>query len=337
VLLIAALLLGVGFTSAPASSAADSSPAAADACRTVTLPVALVPGDTPAYSIWGQLCGAAPGRDVEVLTSGITYSYTYWDWPYQPGTYSYVRAANLQGHATFNYDRIGIGNSSHPAAASITIPAEAFVLHQIITALRAGRFGQSFGTVITVGHSLGSLMTMEEAGQYQDVNGVVLSGISHSFVTVGVALLLPDFVPTQLDPVLAPDNLPLGYVTTRAGTREEHFYYAPTAVPQVVALDEATKQAGTATELATIAVALPFSLQITAPVLVINGDEDQLVCGTLPCSSPLSQFNTEPLFYPRAASYQEKLIPEAGHDLNLQTNAPQFFAAVGAWIAQAVS
>ncbi|WP_236787795.1 hypothetical protein [Amycolatopsis sp. GM8] len=33
----------------------------------------------------------------------------------------------------------------------------------------------------------------------------------------------------------------------------------------------------------------------------IDGDNDQLVCGTLPCRSPLSAVNAEPLPYPRAA------------------------------------
>jgi pimeloyl-ACP methyl ester carboxylesterase len=314
---------------------APPAPATADSlsCSTVSLPVVLSAGSQTTYSVWGQLCGAAPGRPVEVLSHGITYSHTYWDWPYQPSTYSYVRYANAHGRATFDYDRIGEGNSSRPPATSVTIPANAFVLHQIVGALRSGQLGTPFNRIISIGHSLGSLIAMEEAGQYHDVDAVALSGISHSFVTVGVALLFPDFVPTQLDPVLAPQNFPLGYVTTRAGTREEHFYYAPTADPAVVALDEATKQAGTAGELATLPVALPFSLSITAPVLVINGDNDQLICGgILPCSSALNPFNTESTFYPAAASYTQVLIPNMGHDMTLQTNAPEFFADVDTWI-----
>lgn len=313
-----------------------TAPAAADqtACQEVTLPVSLAPGTPAQYTVWGKLCGARPGRTVEVLTHGITYSHTYWDWPYQPDTYSYVRAAGKQGRATFAYDRIGSGRSSHPDAASVTIPSNAYVLHQIVRALRANEIGPGFSKIVTVGHSLGSLISMQEAGQFGDVDGVVLTGISHSFVTVGVGLLFPDFVPTQLDPVLGPRNLPLGYVTTRVGTREEHFYYAPTADPAMVSFDEATKETGTAGELATIPVALPFTVSITAPVLVINGDNDQLVCGTLPCGSPLSAFNAEPLLYPRAASYRQELIPGMGHDMTPQTTAPRFFAAVGDWLTR---
>jgi pimeloyl-ACP methyl ester carboxylesterase len=210
------------------------------------------------------------------------------------------------------------------------------VLHQIVQVLRSGQLGTAFPKVVTVGHSLGSLISMMEAGTYHDVDGVVLSGISHSFVTLGVAVLFPDFVPTQIDPVLAKRNLPLGYVTTRVGTREQHFYYAPTADPAIVALDEATKETGTAAELATIPTALPLSLQITAPVVIINGDRDQLICGDQPCSSPLNPFHTERLFYPQARSYDEVLLPQSGHDITLQTNAPAFDAAVAGWVSRVV-
>jgi pimeloyl-ACP methyl ester carboxylesterase len=192
--------------------------------------------------------------------------------------------------------------------------------------------GFHVGDVITVGHSLGSLISMMEAGTYHDVDGVVLSGISHSFLTTGVALLFPDLVPTESDPVLASRHLPIGYLTTRAGTREAHFYYSPTADPQVVALDEATKETGTAGEVATLPTALPFSAAIEAPVLVINGDRDQLICGLIPCSSPLSPFRTEHTFYPGAASYSQVLLPATGHNLALQTTAPLFASAVDAWI-----
>jgi pimeloyl-ACP methyl ester carboxylesterase len=305
---------------------------AAPECRGVELPVALSPGTQPNLTVSGTLCAAKDGRDVEVLTHGFTYGRSYWDFGYQPETYSYVRRANEQGRATFNYDRIGVGGSSHPPAADVTIESNAYVLHQIVQALRAGAMGFQAGNVITVGHSLGSLISMAEAGACNDVDGVVLSGISHSFVTAGVALLVPDLVPTQLDPVLAPRGLPLGYLTTRVGSREARFYYSPTADPQVVALDEATKESGTAGEVSTLPTALPFSETIHAPVRVINGDRDQLICGLILCSSPLSPFRTEHTFYPSAASYSEVLLPATGHDIALQTTAPAFAAAVDAWI-----
>jgi hypothetical protein len=65
----------------------------------------------------------APGSPTVIL---------YWDFPYQPSTYPYVRAATAAGYATFNFDRIGIGNSDHPPAADVTISSNALVVHEIV-------------------------------------------------------------------------------------------------------------------------------------------------------------------------------------------------------------
>jgi hypothetical protein len=46
---------------------------------------------------------------VQILSPGGWYSHTYFDWPLDPARYSYMRAAAAAGYATFNIDRIGIG------------------------------------------------------------------------------------------------------------------------------------------------------------------------------------------------------------------------------------
>jgi pimeloyl-ACP methyl ester carboxylesterase len=310
-----------------------SASAGGSGCAERPLRVSLAEASPAKWTVWGRLCG--PGSDVvEVLTHGITYSHTYWDWPYRPEVYSYVRRAGREGRTTFTYDRIGIGRSDHPPAQEITLQADAEVLHQIVAALRSGLFGRRFGRVTTVGHSLGSLITMIEASRYHDTDGLVLTGISHTFLTDGVAKLFPDFVPAETDPTMSRRGLPPGYVTTRAATRLEHFYYAPTAQPDVVTLDEATKETGTVPELATIPTGLPVSTTISAPVVVINGDNDQLVCGSTPCSSLHSQFQTERFLYPDAPAYEQVLISGMGHVMTIQMTAPAFFDAVSEWIGR---
>jgi pimeloyl-ACP methyl ester carboxylesterase len=80
-------------------------------------------------SIYGELCmsdqalaEAMAGRPpaVLVLVHGITYGTYYWDFPYQPETYSAVNALNRHGYATLNIDRIGHGRSDHPLSALTT-------------------------------------------------------------------------------------------------------------------------------------------------------------------------------------------------------------------------
>jgi pimeloyl-ACP methyl ester carboxylesterase len=101
----------------------------------------------------------------------------------------------------------------------------------------------------------------------------------------------------------------------------------------VVAEDEATKETVTATELMTVPEAFPAAAQITAPVLVVNGQYDQLVCAPAPpCDAPVTLFKTERSYYGQSASYDEVLIRDAGHSLTGDPKAPEFMAAVIQWL-----
>ena len=148
------------------------------------LPVALSQ-DAPRTSVAaGQLCRPShPGRrasTVQLLIHGATYGKTYWDWPQQ--RYSYVRAALAAGYSTLAVDRLGVGETSRPASELVqSAEPNAFVLHQWIGALRAGRLrGVAFARVVSVGHSLGSALAVEESTTYHDVDALVLSGFLHS-------------------------------------------------------------------------------------------------------------------------------------------------------------
>ena len=65
------------------------------------------------------------------------------------------------GRAAFDYDRIGTGASSHPLSTELTIDSEAYVLHQIVSWLRAS---EGYSQVNLIGHSLGSVISIQEAG-----------------------------------------------------------------------------------------------------------------------------------------------------------------------------
>src|SRR5262249_47501186 len=197
-------------------------------------------GQPATYHVAGQLCYKPNNKNiVHLLASGATYSRAYWDFPLQPQRYSYVRALTNAGYATFNFDRIGIGESDHPPADQVTVQANAFVVHQIVQALRDGRLG-NFVKVILVGHSLGSGIAIIESGQYGDVDGLILTGFLHA---LGPAFLnLPASVyPAQNDPRFAAQNLPDGYLTRIPGAGTL-FYLTSKADPDVIALDELTKE-----------------------------------------------------------------------------------------------
>ena len=310
-------------------------------CREVSFPVTLSPSGVDVYDVFGVLCsrGSIHKKTIQIALSGSTYSHLYWDWPYQPQTYSYMRRATAAGYAVLSIDRIGIGQSDHPPAAEVTIGSNAYVVHQIVQALRSGDLVvPSFGRiraerVSLVGHSLGSLIAIEEAATYDDVDGVVLTGVSHTITPV-LGEIFTVLYPASLDPRFAGSGIPDGYLTTLPGERTL-FYHLPSADPQVIALDEQTKETVTGAELETAVPALGLSTGVHVPVLVVVGDFDLAFCNAPSCTESGS-LDIEPSFYPADACAEAVAIPGAGHDLNLHLQAPQAYDAVLEWMDRRV-
>lgn len=337
-----AALIFIGVIIAPATAKADSNPGS---CQSFYVPVALAVGQPLQYTIYSELCNPAsgPSQTIQLLIPGATYGHIYWDFPYEPETYSYVRAANAAGYSTLNIDRIGTGLSSHPASGlDVTMDTNAYVIHEVVQALLAGQIGnQLFARVLLVAHSLGSVDAWIEAGTYHDVAGVIVSGLLHHLNAVNLAHVTTTLYPADLDPRFANENLGLDYLTTEPGTRGSDFYYLPDANPQVVALDEATKETATTGEAATFALPLTdgISAQIDVPVLVAVGQDDSLLCGlaATDCSSAASVLQAEAPYYCAQAQLQVVVIPGSGHDLNLHESAPLWFAAAMSWAYQYVA
>jgi pimeloyl-ACP methyl ester carboxylesterase len=328
---------------APPQIPSDSVPVSGS-CRDVTLPVSLTDNGPRTETLWAQLCEpfGGPAKAVQVLVHGAVYSHVYWDFPYQPEKYSYVRRANAAGYATLNIDRIGIRNSSHPPAASVTLQSNAAVVHQAITALRAGALGTTFEKVVTVGHSYGTLTTMLEAEVYDDIDAFMPTGILHPLTQKGAVILFPNLRPAQLEgPRFA--GYPAGYLTTAPGIRDDLFLYPPNTVapefwdPAIEKVDESLKETFTLGEIATIPVSLPGTLAIDVPTLSVVGQKDAFVC-SLPtdCSQPVSVANAEGLFW-NASCFQLELIPNTGHNLTQQTNAPKTAEMMQDWLDRALS
>ena len=324
---------------APAMAASSSD----GTCRSISLPVALASGQPASQTVSASYCVPvtwAPGpHEVDVTTPGATYNRLYWDWPVDPALYSYVDKTLLAGRATFDYDRLGTGASSHPPSTSLTITSEAYVLHQIVGWLRA-----SLGPdqVNLIGHSLGSVIAIQEAGTYHDVSRVVVTGLLHvPGVGVGFATTLASLLyPAALDPQFFLQGLDLGYLTTLPGDRAADFY-ASSADPAVVSYDEAHKDIVPATDLATLATtwALPAGLNvsdsITAPVLVVIGAQDAIFCTAPPildCSQPGAVLATEGPYYSSSSSLGVDVIGDTGHDIALHPSANESFALINQWI-----
>lgn len=320
VLLLAALI-------SPTQASAN-----ARSCSRETVSVKLSDTSVQTYNVVGWLCGSTRNNVVQLLVSGLTYDHTYWD---QSPAYSYVRFANAAGVATFNIDRIGVGESDKPPAAEVTVPSEAFVVKQIVHRLK-DHYG--FKKVIGVGHSLGAAILMIE-GSYPDagVDGLILADYTHAGNVPFIIEISSLRYPAAEDPKFAGAGLPEGYVTSLPGTRGYQFFNEDFADPRVIAADERLKATGTTGELSTINVARnpAYSSAIKAPVLFVVGQKDRLDCDEaivgLSCQNSKAIEDREESLFPNVRSFEAFTLRSSGHSTNLHFDAVVWYLKANLW------
>ncbi|KAK8049570.1 hypothetical protein PG994_011300 [Apiospora phragmitis] len=126
------------------------------------------------YSIAATYCepDCGPGKAVQVLTHGIAFDRSYWDFPVNSYNYSYVNRAIDRGYSAFFFDRLGLGQSSHGEPVNeIQSWLEVSALHALTTMLRENRISEikaKFDKIVHVGHSFGSIQTYGLVAAYPD-------------------------------------------------------------------------------------------------------------------------------------------------------------------------
>ncbi|GLZ35910.1 alpha/beta hydrolase [Lentzea sp. NBRC 105346] len=312
--LIAAVMLAV-FVPVPAPANATQTP-----CTDVNTPVGL--GLTTA-TMYGRLCVPETASTVMVLVPGGTYTHDYWDIPIDPDVRSVRLALNKAHIATMTVDRIGTGRSSKPLSLLVDNVSQAQAVHRVIQSLRP-----RFDKVVIGGHSIGSVITMVEAGTYRDVDGVMVTGMTHQWDYLRAVPALANSIPAALDPVLSVRGLDPGYLTTMPGARYGMFHAPGPNVSSVVDYDESTKDVFTAGEAVTTIVmsnlVLPASATINAPVLTVQTTADYF-CGTPPlgadCSSAEALAASERPFFTHAPRVDGYVLSGYGHCFNFSADA----------------
>jgi pimeloyl-ACP methyl ester carboxylesterase len=336
------------------------------------LPVELDPGNpltpgsgpgVPVGAALGQqvlvkLClpkGKPTPATVLVLVHGITYDHRYWNIadPADPqgDRYLWEAAAAKAGYATLAIDRLGAGASTHPPSTLVTIDSNATSVHDVVQALRVGKVASpgapvAFAKVVLIGHSYGSITSFIEASRYQDVDGLILTGVSHDIrVPETPAIVEFNGYPAVLDPQFTGVPLDPGYLTSIPGARYREFYAPGTDVdPHLVTRDEAIKGTLTQSEVVNLPVILRTPLDVRVPVFLLNGSLDGLFCSQspldlgAPCSNPQALVaNERPWFGPRVPSIDAHITPGAGHDLHAFRNSSESFTAAMTWLSNKVS
>ena len=285
--------------------------------RQVSIPVRFRGGSG---QIAGTLTVPERANTVLLLVHGYSYARYYWDFPYQPETYSFVRAAAEAGYATLAIDRLGDGESTKPPASQLTWHNAGLTVARVVTALREGSLGTAFAKVVLVGHSYGSVTGYLVAARHPGVDALIATGATHRPRFPMLTKLILISPPARGKPL---------YVTTRRNGRG-FFYREANADPEVIALDERLKQTAGIFELPT---ALPYlwngvSRAINIPSLTVLGDQDSIFTGgigTADCSSDAALAEFERRFYGPKAVVEAAVIRGAGHDLNLERTAPETY------------
>ena len=318
------------------TTAGGTSPSGAS-CQNFYLTVTESPTATQPYQVWAQLCGRGPltGKTVQVLVPGGDYTHVYWDWPTQPGVYSYVNAATRAGYATLNLDKLGYGLSDHPDPAALDFQVGGYVVHQVVQYLRDGSLGTAFSKVVTNGHSFGGLTAEYEASAYHDVNGLVVSGFGHDLdVSNPDNPFVTNTIPAADDPRFAAEPWAPGYFTTAPGSRCTVFSYPGDVSAANCATEEQTKGTLPAGELESVvqdSYDPTMTKQINVPVLWALGINDNLWCGQTHNCTTSSVPALEKGFW-QPGLLTEYIAPAAGHSINVDFGAPAFYAETILWL-----
>jgi pimeloyl-ACP methyl ester carboxylesterase len=308
-------------------------------CERLTFQVALAPDQPANNQMAAWLCarGSIQHKTIQVLIHGATYNHNMWRFPLEPERYSYVDYMTSAGYAVLNLDRIGYGESSHPPSGFVDLDLHkaAFTIHQVVQELRSGaRHVHGFGHVRAekvelVGHSLGSFTASIEAATYDDVDGVILSGYTHTLGPGGAAGLTLAF-PAAFDPKFAALGLAFDYLSIDQPARDLLFNDLPDMDPAVRQLDYDLRMSVPAGDLADIFPSYAATFGMHVPTLLVVGNHDSIACAGNDCLAT-DTLATEPANYPADACLEMQVIPEAGHALNLHLNAQDWFAVAREW------
>ena len=309
-------------------------------CRDLSLRVTLAPERTDTFQVVGTLCWRGLLRDqpLQVLVHGGTASRVYWDLPLRGELYSYVRRATQAGFATFNVERIGIGASDKPLGADVTLTSNAFVLHQIVQALRTGTLaGVPFQPIIGVGHSLGARVLERMQAQFpNDVDGLILAGTLHDTSRELAAVLQASALPASQDPRFAGQVFPPGYLTLKDGLQLSFLVNPERVDPEIVTFHESLKETTTTGELASPRI-IDDSRLLQVPVLLLVGEFDRVLCGNqVDCSDLTSIVALEGTFYGPATCLQVEIIRGSGHLFTLQRSPQGTYSTMLSWARELV-
>ncbi|WP_216899709.1 alpha/beta fold hydrolase [Nocardia alni] len=336
---------------AVAAVCAVAHPAAADigraSCRTVQIPVT-IPGVPAPGRITGDYCVPLLSNGTILLTAGGgAENASYWNMP-GLDSYSLIDAAATEGYATLAIDRLGTGRSTIPSSSTlVTYQAIVSATHEVAVALRRGQAGidRQWHSIAGIGHSLGSgTIAGLAAADPTDLDAIILTGYGPAVSPETTQLnALYQVAASTVFPQYA--DLDSGYRTVIpndvgvAGS-----FYLPDTSSEALAAQGKYEGLLSTTELSTRpqgSAAESQGATIKVPAFVVDGQQDRHYCEDNAINDPPSigvncatqqAFNAyeQPLL-PNAC-LATSVVPNAGHALQLEENAPDTNRLLLGWL-----
>ncbi|MQW75506.1 hypothetical protein GHK92_06445 [Nocardioides sp. dk4132] len=338
-----ALVLGLG-VSAPAATAAPT--AAPDprpgTTRVVSRPVVFeldhgtsavgCSADGRLHQVRGRLVGprdAVLGRAgtvrLNVLVHGVATAGWAWHLRERPA-HDYATRLGRHGELSLVLDRLGYGASPLENGAATCLSAQSSMLHQVVQHVRSGNYSFVRGegspsraaSVVLHGHGTGAMLAQLEAGNHDDVDGLVL-------MSFGAATTSPARreLGRLVGACLHEDRVGVG--TTAAEYRSLLLASAAPGVRKAALRRRAEAPCGEVTSIARGRVQAALAgHSVDAPVLLMRGSRDALVSG--------AAVRSQSAAYPRGVEVTTRTVHGAGSLLPLERQAPQVRRTVLRWL-----
>nr|POE84805.1 hypothetical protein CFP56_78905 [Quercus suber] len=290
------------------------------------------------YDLATTYCTPDSGDDngvTQVLTHGIGFDRSYWDFSANNYNYSYVSdAVDNYKFSTLSWDRLGLGQSSHGnPLTEIQALLEVDALRALTQALKDGKIpGVPVPKkTVHVGHSFGSEHTYALTAMYPDItDGIALTGFSQNGSFIPYFAFGANLLQANKNPAFT--SYVNGYLADGDASAVQSNFFAPhTFDPEILSAAVRTGQPVTVGELLTIGGETGSINNFAGPTLIITGERDIPYCGGN-CLAPPTGFDSIPAAavktLPKASPFQVTIVPGAGHGLNLEYSHPFTFDTV---------
>lgn len=289
------------------------------------------------YSLAATYCqpDSGPGKTLQILTHGVGFDRSYWDYPFAHHNYSYVNEAVAAGYSTLSWDRLGIAESSHgkDPVNEIQVTLEIQALRAMTQMVRDGSLcgvPGKFDKLVHVGHSFGSIMSYGLTTMYPNLSdAIILTGFSQAPYFMPYFALGGNFAPVSSVDTLK-DKYATGYIAPFSSIGVNIQFFGPGDFSEEM-LDDATKNGQPAAlgELLNTAGPTTMPSNFKGDVLVITGNADVPFCGGNCTDTSMVQgmkvANLLELSRPnfkQAKSFTATVVPNAGHGLNFGYSHP---------------